>query len=137
MDWWNRMSPLFKDYATRKEIKAMPKAASKLVTPAVAKSTLSSYLSGIGGGEIIKIKSCVATSKEWESVTLGGQPSSRRLALACSIGVPTPPDPKKNEGCEVIYGFCDQKLINGTQYAGCVWENQLTDPNKIACAKAK
>jgi hypothetical protein len=137
VDWWDTMGDLFKNHASYKKISKMP--ASKGTQPSAqeVQGSLDFWLQTADGGAYIKIKKCVVTEKAFRKMSVGDEHSSRRISVACAVGVPLPPKPQENEACIVLYADCEQEYLGNQSYKSCFYRPSAAAPSQIACKAAK
>ena len=135
--WWDEVSPFWRDYASYKTIKALPKAGAKDPNADEITSAFSFFLSSADGGSYIVIKKCVATGKGWVKMNSGDELTARTVDVACGIALPLPPKPREMFTCMIQYGVCRQPYQGDGVYGGCEWHNADRDPDQISCAALK
>ena len=135
--WWDELSPHWRNYASYKTVKALPKAGMKSPTHKEIESSFSFYLESADGGSYIVIKKCVAIGKKWGKIMQGGALVARTVDVACAIAIPLPPKPRENFTCLVDYGQCRQEWQGGNVYGGCEWNNSTRASEQIACKSVK
>ena len=135
--WWDEVSPFWRDYASYKTIKALPKAGAKSPNADEITSSFSFFLSSADGGSYIVIKKCVATGRGWVKLSSGDELTARAIDVACGIALPLPPKPRESFTCMVQYGTCRQAYQGDGVYGACEWHNVDRNPDQISCGALK